>query len=145
MIQFKERPIDPTEGALWAGTTSGMMMNGIGPSPIEKEATKSMMQMLAITACESIVKESRSADRHIPLIEESRRGRRPMRCMCWSVWWILELAHQLTSISHKGGNVCIRRQSGEYQGVETSEPHHYEIDSCDHERNVACLSMQDIA
>lgn len=79
MIQLSDSPIEATVAALWAGTTSGIMINGTGPKPTEKAATNAIVKMLASTACELTVSERSSAEKLIPAMEESSNGLRPTR------------------------------------------------------------------
>jgi hypothetical protein len=84
-IQFTDSPIDPTEGALAGGTTSGIRMKGMGPLPMLKAATKAMMKKLERIACEVMLNERPSENKLMRPMDARRRGRRPTRCKARSM------------------------------------------------------------
>ena len=83
-IQFTDSPIDPTDGALAGGTTSGMRTKGMGPLPMLNAATKAIMKKLERMACEVMLNERPSENKLMRPMDARSRGRRPTRCQASS-------------------------------------------------------------
>lgn len=78
--QLRPSPREPRAAALAGGTTSGMSTKGIGPRPMLNEATKDIMEMLAMIGELLIVSAKTRDDVAMRVVDRRRSGRRPRRC-----------------------------------------------------------------